>query len=1169
MLRQRIVLGATNACFLTFVLLGGTEAAPPGQEAPPATVNHTEVELVPQITSPVTGGLAFSPDGRFVVIGSSDTLQLWDVATGKLLRSFSSSTGHSSLHRSPGSFAAFSPDGQIVMSGGYGAIKLWDPATGRELRSIAPKNLGTGNVIAFSPDGRFAAYGGTVTLRNPTAEKEIITLWNLETGQQVRTFEGHSYPVTSVAFSPDGRLILSGSGKPKSGAEQTKAASGETMKLWDVATGKEVRGFPVEGEGVDAVAFSPDGRLALSGGRDQTMRLWDLATGTELRSFPGITGRTRFVSKITSVAFSPDGRFALSGNSYDKLMGADRRTGLTNAANTRLWDVNTGQEVRSFAVPSETITKVAGELWSNPTRAIFSPDGRFVLTNNGGSVRLSDVATGRELRRFRGHSSGVFAATVSPDGRWLLSQNGGTLKLWDLATGKQLRRFDHNLRGEAMTFSPDSRLIASAGHGGFENLGMSNVVAFSPDRRSILATDGWKVMLWDAATGERLRELGEARGPDNYSLILWDAQTGKAMRHFSGHSQRLMSLALSPDGRVAASSSRDKTMRLWEVATGKELRRFEFGTSSLDSPEVTFSADGGTVILAGVRGSELGAARTAVLWDVATGNQLRRVDLPHLSSTFSFSPDRSLLLMQGKDHVVSLFDMAKQKELHTFTGHKSFVEAIAFLPDRQHVISGSLDGTVRIWGLREKRELVRFMAGSDDAWLTLTPQGFFASAHRDTDMLGIVRGLEVTSIGQVHQSLFNPDLVREALAGDPDGEVREAAKVINLEKVLDSGPAPGVTVDPPGKRGEVTIDVVTVAARIEDRGKGVGRVEWRVNGITAAVAAKPEGRGPIYTLSRQLAVDPGDNAIEVVAYNGSNLLASPPARTTVKFTGPADQAKPKLHILAIGINAYEDRGWVPPGSNSARSFGPLGLAVRDATAFADSMKQSGAGLYGEVRVTLALDRDATRDNLDRLVNKVAADIHPRDSFMLFAAAHGAAENGRFYLIPQDYQNGPPGTLAQRAIGQTAMQDWLANRIKARKAIVLLDTCESGALIAGYRTSRIDTPASEAAVGRLHEATGRPVLTATAAGQAAGEGIIAGSREGHGYFTWAVLDALRHGDSNGNGLIELSELAAHVQSVVPKVAAGIVVRAAASEPTSGQQAARFGSRGEDFAVARRQ
>jgi hypothetical protein len=407
----------------------------------------------------------------------------------------------------------------------------------------------------------------------------------------------------------------------------------------------------------------------------------------------------------------------------------------------------------------------------------------------------------------------------------------------------------------------------------------------------------------------------------------------------------------------------------------------------------------------------------------------------------------------------------------------------------------------------------------------------------------------------VHQSLFNPDLVREVLAGDPSSEVLEAVKVINLEKVVDSGPAPFVAIASPAESSQSASDLATVTARIEDRGKGVGRVEWRVNGVTAAVLAKPPGSGPSYTVTQHLALDAGDNTIEVVAYNATNLLASLPARTTIKFTGPQDRTKPKLHILAIGIDAYVEQ--------------PLGLAVKDAKVFAVSMQKAAAGLYQEVRVTFALDKDATRDHLEKVVDSVAAQIHPRDSFILFAAGHGTAENGRFYFIPQDYRSGLDD-LAQTAIGQDRLQDWLANRIKARRAIILLDTCESGALVGGHARSRADAPASEAAVGRLHEATGRPVLTAAAAGQFAHEGLIGASGERHGAFTWALLDALRKGDSNGNGTIELSELVRHVQSVVPRIAAdmGGAGRAATSEPVWGLQAARFGSRGEDFAVAQR-
>jgi hypothetical protein len=489
---------------------------------------------------------------------------------------------------------------------------------------------------------------------------------------------------------------------------------------------------------------------------------------------------------------------------------------------------------------------------------------------------------------------------------------------------------------------------------------------------------------------------------------------------------------------------------------------------------------------------------------------------------------------------------------------------VAFSPDGARVLSGSDDGTVRIWNVATGERLLTLIGGHGE-WLSLTSAGFFAASRNTTDLLSIVRGFKVTAIDQVWQSLFNPDLVLETLAGDPEGEVRGAAKVINIEKVLDSGPAPvvAITSHPPGS--DSAEDAVTVEARVTDKGKGIGRIEWRVNGVTSAVGVKPEGSGREYIVSRELALDPGENTIDVVAYNSSNLLASLPARTTINYTGSADETKPTLHILAIGINAYVDKSWIERG-RIRRGFPPLSLAVKDAESFGAEMKRANRSLYQAVIVTTVLDKDATRDNIEKVVERIAKDISPRDNFILFAAAHGTSENGRFYLIPQDYQGGP-GALHQQAIGQDRLQDWLANRIKAKKALILLDTCESGALVAGYLRSRTEEASSEAGVGRLHEATGRPVLTAAATGQFAHEGVVTSSGERHGIFTWALLDALHNGDTNGNGKIELSELVAYVQSAVPKLAAkyGGTGRAETATPTREGQAARFGSRGEDFAI----
>jgi uncharacterized caspase-like protein len=257
-----------------------------------------------------------------------------------------------------------------------------------------------------------------------------------------------------------------------------------------------------------------------------------------------------------------------------------------------------------------------------------------------------------------------------------------------------------------------------------------------------------------------------------------------------------------------------------------------------------------------------------------------------------------------------------------------------------------------------------------------------------------------------------------------------------------------------------------------------------------------------------------------------------------------------FHWLVVGLLVPQYAiGWLMPDIHRGETPGT-------------AMRQ-----YAEVRVTEALDTDATVAGLQQIIERMATEIDPRDTFVLFAAAHGTSHNGRFYLIPQDYDGGAdPVALQERAIGQDRLQDWVANQIKAKKTILLLDTCESGALVGGYTRSRTDVPAGEAAIGRLHEATGRPVLTAAAEGKLAFEGY-----EGHGVFTWALLDALKNGDRNGNGTIELSELVAHVQDKVPMIAARLNGRGraavAARGSTDDRQSARFGSRGEDFALVR--
>jgi WD40 repeat protein len=951
--------------------------------------------------------------------------------------------------------------------------------------------------VAFSPDGKTALSG---------SYDHTVRLWDLATGAELRTFEGHTEAILSVAFSPDGKTALSGG--------QDKA-----IRLWDLATGREIWSYKGYKEWVTSVAFSADGKTALSGSDDKTLRLWDLARGAEIRKFTGHT------AGVYSVAFLPDGKMALTGGRDGTL---------------RLWDLGSGREIR----------KIGGKLGNVMSLAV-TRDGKAALSANmDRTVTLWDLATGSEIRRFEGHSDWINSVAFSPDGKSALTGNGkwtgegdNTIRVWDLTAGRAVRTLKgHSEAVSGIAPSPDGKTVLSGGldktvrlwdlSSGLEIRKFKrrsewvHAVAFSPDGKTVLSGG--------------CEQRGKEGGCDKGAITLWDAATGREIRTCKGHTDRVLEVAFAPGGKTALSGGNfDSTLRLWDLANCRTIREFEMPMST----SVAFSPDG-RVALSGSENNGLS------VWDLATGEKVRDLD-GHSGGVTSVavSPDSKTALSGSYDLTLRQWDLATGAEIRRFDGHSGGILSVAISPDGKTALSGGRDGMLRLWDLRNGEALASLMESRDGGQLAMTAKGFFMSTRRDPDMLAIARGLEVATIGQVHQSLFNPDLVRDALAGDPRGEVARAALAVNLEKVLDSGPAPQAEIVSHPASSTSDSDLVTVTARIADRGKGIGRIEWRINGITAGVSNAPAGVGKVYEVSQELALDPGNNAVEVVAYNASNMLASPPARTAIANTGPADGTKPKLHILAIGINAYTGAP-------------KLSLAVLDAKSFAAEMQKAGAGMYSEVLARTVLDADAAAKGLERAVQEFAAGIGPRDTAVVFAAAHGISESGRFYLIPQDYPGGTEAqTLRRHAIGQEQLQDWIANKIKAKKVLILLDTCESGALTNGF-------PASEAGMGRLHEATGRPVLTAAASGQYAHEGVIGASGERHGVFTWAVLDALRNGDANGDGLIELSEIVDHVQKVVPGLAHGLARAVTSAELVFGVQTPRFGSTGEDFAVVRK-
>ena len=257
--------------------------------------------------APVVFQIAISPDGRYALSGSLDSFILWDVLQGKKIQTF-----HHDDWMGQGIAIAFSPDGKYFASGGKGA-KLWDLATRREIMTYDDSPA---LAIAFSPDGKYFLCGGpgpSLFIPKPT-----LKIFDVATGGEIIDFKirpSLDYRLQSVAYSPDGKYVLSGS-------------MGGIIDLWDISLGRSIRTTVKVSDGIRAVSFSSDGEYALSGGYDNSVRLWNVKNLTQVKKFVGHTG-----NGIWSVAFSPDGKYALSA-------GHDGQV--------KIWDLASGTDWRSL-----------------------------------------------------------------------------------------------------------------------------------------------------------------------------------------------------------------------------------------------------------------------------------------------------------------------------------------------------------------------------------------------------------------------------------------------------------------------------------------------------------------------------------------------------------------------------------------------------------------------------------------------------------------------------------------------------------------------------------------------------------------------------------------------------------------------------------------------------
>ncbi|EGJ34237.1 MULTISPECIES: caspase family protein [Moorena] len=524
--------------------------------------------------------------------------------------------------------------------------------------------------IAFSPDGKQILSG---------SDDGKVRLWNTETGQLIHTLEGHTDDVTDIAFSPDGKQILSGS-------------DDRTVRLWDTETGQLIHTLEGHTNDINAIAFSRDGKQILSGSFDKTVRLWDTETGQLIHTLEGHT------YLVTDIAFSPDGKQILSG-SRDKTV--------------RLWDTETGQLIHTLEGHTNDINAIA-----------FSPDGNKILSGgDDNSLRLWDTESGQLIHTLQGHANHVTSIAFSPDGNKILSGgDDNSLRLWDTESGQLI----HTLQG----------------HTDFVN-----DIAFSPDGNKIFS------------------------GSDDNTLRLWDTQSGQLLYTYEGHTRNVLAIAFSRDGNKILSGSWDDTLRLWDTQSGQLIRTLQGHKSYVNG--IAFSPDGNKILS---RGDD----NTVRLWDTGSGQLLYALE-GHKSyvNDIAFSPDGKRILSSSHDHSLRLWDTDSGQLIRTLQGHKSYVNDIAFSPDGNKILSGSADKTLRLWdtqsgqllhNLEGHESFVHDIAFSPDGNKILSASWDKTLRLWDTQSGQLIRTLQGKK-SNVYDIAFSPD-GNKILSGNLDNTVR-------------------------------------------------------------------------------------------------------------------------------------------------------------------------------------------------------------------------------------------------------------------------------------------------------------------------------------------------------------------------------------------------------------
>jgi WD40 repeat protein len=609
----------------------------------------------------------------------------------------------------------------------------------------------------------------------------------------------HAGTVSSIAFSPDGRLVAT-------------AGSDRVVKIWDAGRGMLIRNLEGHAGAVRSAAFSADGQRLVTAGQDPSVRIWDVGSGRALQT---LTSARAWSGGAT---FSSDGRFVLSST----IVGESGRAGPDYGLNQlSVWSVETGKRIRSVPTDGscESMAVTAdgsmaacgtGALWdlvalkplngssTGPAprfdSASFSPNGSLLAVETSFTIQVWDAKRLVRIQEIDERSLVPTAIAFSPDGQVIAAGDArGRIGLWEAATGSRRGDWLETAAGEeitALAFAPDGRTLLSANRGeplatvtvwDVDGMGLTRARVFTEgDRRQAGATAGGDAggdatkppnALY-AVRAVRISSEGRAlaAGSADGVIRIWDLQSGQLARTLRGHPGNIRDMAFAPDGNTLVATSlgngRGQGLRTWDVRSGAQLRIFD----GILVDKVAFHPDGKTI------------AAHMELWDTSREQPIERFN--RSCEFLSLSPDGRTVACADEVNrfttdrqTIVLLDVASKKELRTLRGHDSRITSAVFTPDSGRLVTGGEDRTVRLWDVQSGRQIVTMSHTAPVRAVTVDPKGRLIASGGDDNVVRLwdARGRPVATLtghANVVTSLsFGPEGTTLA-SGSEDGSVR-------------------------------------------------------------------------------------------------------------------------------------------------------------------------------------------------------------------------------------------------------------------------------------------------------------------------------------------------------------------------------------------------------------